>query len=308
MEQLVFVCPKGMGYPVKSGYALYSFTGEEIILDENEILHISHPCDMLSAGNWHLWQHECFVSERVQPFKQIFREVYVVTDAEKNEDYISRRFNGHNIKSYPAIGLFRSQGWDLVLEHDNTYSPQISYPENRITAHSNTLLVGYGNDYIETFEDIYFIDYQNNKIPLEDVPPIIFSETMREIDLVVSVAFAGDSPWEGTTSTIENRIALIRETCSLLNLGNVLDSGHFAVVEGMLASYKVHLGSGSSHQVPGNYVCVIPDNTKDVGKLFLPFIDKDQITSIVLSKIILLARDDKINDPVILSKLVEMNN
>ena len=143
----------------------------------------------------------------------------------------------------------------------------------------------------------------NVSIPLENVPPIIFSETMRDLDLVVSVAYAGDKAWDSTSSTIESRTALVRETCSLLNLGNVRLIDHFAMVEGMLASYKVHLGSGSIHQVPGNYVCVIPDRTRFEGKLFLPFIDKDEMTSIILSKIILLAQDDKIKDPIILGQI-----
>ena len=133
--------------------------------------------------------------------------------------------------------------------------------------------------------------------------PILFSETMRDIDLVVSVAHAGESAWESSNSSMESRAALARETAQLLHLENVRIEDHFAMVDGTLASYKVHLGSGSIHQVPGNYVCVIPDNTKFQGKLFLPFIDKDEMTSIILSKIILLAHDDKIKDPVILNQI-----
>ena len=141
------------------------------------------------------------------------------------------------------------------------------------------------------------------KIPIESIPSIIFSETMRDIDLVVSVAHAKESPWESSTSTVESRAALVRETCQLLHIGNVRIEDHFAMVDGTLASYKVHLGSGSIHQVPGNYVCVIPDNTKFQGKLFLPFIDKDEMTSIILSKIILLAHDEKVKDTVILNQI-----
>ena len=148
-----------------------------------------------------------------------------------------------------------------------------------------------------------FYNDKRDKLPIEEVPPVIFSETMRDIDLVVSVAHAKDSPRESSTASIESRAALVRETSQLLHLGNVRIDHHFALVEGTLASYKIHLGSGSIHQVPGNYVCVIPDNTKFQGKLFLPFIDKDEMTSIILSKIILLAHDDKIKDPVTLNQI-----
>ena len=87
MEQLIFISSTGMGYPIRSAKALLSYDGTEIILDENAPLRIAHSYDLLMTGEWHHWQHECFVNERIQPCKQVFREVYVVTDAEKNGNH-----------------------------------------------------------------------------------------------------------------------------------------------------------------------------------------------------------------------------
>ena len=56
-------------------------------------------------------------------------------------------------------------------------------------------------------------DYRPLK--LADVPPRVFSEAMRDIDLVVSVAHRGGVDPEASASTVEMRAALLRETCSL---------------------------------------------------------------------------------------------
>ena len=41
-----------------------------------ERLRIAHPHDLLALGDWAAWQRECYGAERVQPFKQVFRELY----------------------------------------------------------------------------------------------------------------------------------------------------------------------------------------------------------------------------------------
>jgi hypothetical protein len=63
-------------------------------------------------------------------------------------------------------------------------------------------------------------------IPLTDVPPRVFSETMRDLDLVVSVAYSGGVDPETTESSIDMRRRLIEETADLLALGNIDLTGH----------------------------------------------------------------------------------
>jgi len=301
MQKLIFVSKNGMGYPTGNDLRLNSYDGTAITFDENDHLKIAHPYDLLQSGHWDKWQHECFVYGRVQPFKQVFREVYIVTDAEKNPDHETGRFDGQIVNGWKALALLANRGWSEDHKDEAACIPYKGYPRQRIWAVCDTLFPEFFGDEVRMGR-IHFIQ-EGGTVPLENVPPLIFSETMRDIDLVVSVAHAKDSPWESSTSTVESRAALVRETCQLLQLGNVRIEDHFAMVDGTLASYKVHLGSGSIHQVPGNYVCVIPDNTKFQGKLFLPFIDKDEMTSIILSKIILLAHDEKIKDTVILNQI-----
>jgi hypothetical protein len=64
-------------------------------------------------GQWHDWQHECFQHERVQPFKQVFRELYVLTAAENKEGDFSRRYAGHQVQPRQATALWASRGWSV---------------------------------------------------------------------------------------------------------------------------------------------------------------------------------------------------
>lgn len=78
--------------------------------------------------------------------------------------------------------------------------------------------------------------------------------------------------------------------------------GHFAYIEGKLASYKIHLGSGVIHIQPGNYLCIVPKMELNE-QVYLPFADTDLRTSEIVSKIFLLLNDDKITDKSILSQI-----
>src|SRR5437764_13823577 len=77
-------------------------------------------------------------------------------------------------------------------------------------------------------------------VPLKEVPPRVFSEVMRDLDLVVSVAHAGGVDPEASASTVEMRTALLRETCDLLSLGNVRVKANHALIGGQLADCTVH--------------------------------------------------------------------
>jgi hypothetical protein len=145
------------------------------------------------------------------------------------------------------------------------------------------------------------------RVPLESVPPKIFSEVMRDADLVVSVAQLGES---GTLSgeAFERRGDIVRALVEDLGLPGVKVDGHFARVQGQLANYRVHLASGVIHIEPGNYLCIVPERGSAREKLFLPFADEDAKMSEVVSKILLLLSDDKIKDETILRQIQASQN
>jgi hypothetical protein len=99
------------------------------------------------------------------------------------------------------------------------------------------------------------------------------------------------------------RHSLVEETARLLGLENVKLTGHHALITGKLGLYSVHLGSAVVHRRPGNALCIIPVSSQHRGRVFLPFVDDDPRTAEVVSKVVLLARDDQIKDPTILEQL-----
>jgi hypothetical protein len=303
LEQLVLVAADGSGYPVRSGKALCDHAGKEVALKDSDIVRIAHPLDLLESKEWHLWQRECFVAERIQPFKQIFRELYILTANEKDDGNFSRRYAGQQVNPRQAAALFGQRGWVV----DPSEGVQKTFHQEGISARVGFLSTAFTPAEIEgwTIEGIAFTQRGEWQIlKMEAVQPRVFSEVMRDLDLVVSVAHAGGIDPEASTSSIESRSALIRETAALLKFENVKLSEKHVIIDGKLANYNVNLGSGVVHKQPGGALCIIPVHSQHRGRIFLPFVDNDPKTAEIVSKVILLARDEQIKDPTILEQIL----
>ncbi len=296
-----------LGYPDKNGKALRSVTGAIEPLRATDELRVAHPLDLLKTAQWHAWQRECFAAERVQPFKQVFREVYVpvgpeLGDASGDGPSRSRRYAGQQVQPRQAIALFGSRGWVARHEegiqrtfHAERLTAQVAFEEGFYTPAE---IDGFTIDGLAFFKAGTF-----HPVPIAQVPPRVFSEVMRDMDLVVSVAHRGGVDPEASQSTVELRASLLRETCELLSLGNVAIEGPRALIQGELARYALHLGSGSIHTLPGGHLWIIPVHSQHRGRLFLPFADDDPKTAEIISKALLLARDREIQDPAILAQI-----
>jgi HEAT repeat protein len=303
LEQLVFIGPKGMGYPVENGRALFAHSGRMIPVAPVDELRIAHPIDLLESDEWHFWQHECFISERIQPFKQVFRELYILTPTEKEERNLSRRYAGQQVNPRQALALFSARGWVTDPEegvhktfHDLGISARVGFLQGIFTPAEVEGL---------TLEVVVFTQRGDwSPLPLIQIAPRVFSEVMRDLDLVVSVAHAGGVDPEASASSIEAREALIRETCNLLSLQNVRVKDRHAIVEGKLGNYTIHLGSAVVHKQPGGSLCIIPVHSQHRGRLFLPFVDSDPKSAEIISKVISLAKDSEIKDPTILEQIL----
>jgi hypothetical protein len=303
LEQLILVCPNGMGYLVDEAHSLFTHSGVCIPTRAEDMFQIAHPVDLLKSGEWHIWQHECFIAERIQPFKQVFRELYVLTPAEKEDRNLSRRYAGQQVNPRQALALFGARGWIAAPEegvhktfHDLGLSARVGFLNGAFTPAEVEGL---------TLEAVVFTPRGEWKpLLLEQVAPRIFSEVMRDLDLVVSVAHAGGVDPETSASSIEARQALIRETCSLLGLQNVHVKDRHVLIEGKLGNYSIHMGSAVVHKQPGGALCIIPVHSQHRGRLFLPFVDSDPKTAELISKVITLAKDSKIRDPGILEQIL----
>lgn len=290
------------GYPVEGGKALRDASGKLEPIKKGEQLRIAHPYDLYKAGAWHHWQHDCFQNERVQPFKQVFRELYLLTEAEKLDKNISRRYAGHQVNPRQAMALFGQRNW--VAQYDE--GVRRTYHEAGISAWLTFLGSWTTPAEVEglTLEGLQFARKGEwEPMGLDLVPPALFSETMRDLDLVVSVAHRGGVDPEASASTVEMRASLLRETCELFRLENVTIEKSHALIQGFLGQYSIHLGSAVVHKIPGGSLCIVPVHAQHRGRLFLPFADSDPRTAEVMSKVLLLARDKEIQDPTILEQL-----
>ncbi|KQT33910.1 hypothetical protein ASG22_17585 [Chryseobacterium sp. Leaf405] len=275
--------------------------GEIHELNDESTLRIAHCADLHQYSVWSDFQHYCFKEKLIQPFKQIFRELYVPTPDELQEKSVSRRYAGHQIQPKQALALLKTRGWKVDYEE----GLQKVYHKEGFQVKLYAIADWFSPADVEspTLETIEFHslkDYKN--IPFEEINPRLFSEVMRDIDLVVSVAHVGGVDPEASHSSIEMRAVLMKETARLFKMDNVTIEGSHVLIKGQMADYSVHLGSAVVHQVPGKYLSILPVHSQHRGRLFLPFADDDPKSAEVLSKVLLLAKDHEIQDPTILSQ------
>ena len=162
--------------------------------------------------------------------------------------------------------------------------------------------------------------------PLTEIPPLLFSEIMRDVDLFVGVCSVGNDPawrdrgqqmghgayWENysfgeLSATAQSRKDLLGRLLPKLKIApHCKLDGKFLVVDGKLRTYKIHLGSGNILMSPNDqYLCIVADRglrAAGDGGVFLPF-EGDSTLALILSKAMLLINDNKIKDETILRQI-----
>lgn len=302
MERLIFIGDGLIGYPVDGGQGLRDCAGKIEPIRKNDALQMAHPVDLLATKQWSQWQRDCFAVERVQPFKQIFRELYVLTEQERKDGTFSARYAGHQVNPRQAVALLGSRGWVVAPEagvfrlfHEDKIVAWIEFME---AFHTPADIEGL------TMERVRFARRSEYEpLRLEALPPRLLSETFRDVDLMVSVAHRGGVDPEASAGTVDMRRSLLRETLTLLQLDNVTLKETFAVIRGELGEYTVHLGSATTHLIPGGELVIVPVHGQHRGRLFLPFADDDPKTAEVMSKVLLLSRDREIKDVNLLAQI-----
>lgn len=283
------------------GIGMTDYTGAIWELQPEQTLRIAHPFDLWKLKIWQEYQKLLFENKVKQPFKQVFRELYVKTE-EELEKYNSMRYAGNQIQPGKTVACLKGRRW--VADYEDGLQ-KIYYKEN-IVARIYALADWFSPSDVEA-PTLEWVEFSNRKtfepIAIKDVPDYIFSEVMRDVDLAVSVAHAGGVDPETSHSTMEMRKAIVEFNLPLFGLTNVTFAGNHAVIEGKRANYTVHLGSGVVFKRGGTQIAVLPVHSQHRGKLFLPFIDEDPKTAEIMSKIVLFAEDMKIKDPYILQQI-----
>ena len=270
-----------------------------------------------------------------QPFKQAHREVYLLTDAERRTRTYSNRFAAHVIRQHQFRQLASQRGWDTKLKmiHDGAADSVASKSLRQHGLRGEFWTNGAGEDqttaagaylYLTTDQVRFYRDTEREPLPLEQIPPLAFSEVMRDIDLFVGVASVGNDPtwqdggpggryrdyWQGASfgelgETAKTRRAVLETLVPRLKIAARCKlADRFLVVRGQLRTYKIHLGSGNILMQPNDqYLCIVPDQARPsdasaAADVFLPF-EGDRTLSVILSKAFLLADDAAITDATI---------
>ncbi|HTU22995.1 MAG TPA: DUF4132 domain-containing protein [Gemmataceae bacterium] len=334
---------------------LVGVNGKPLKFNDKATVALWHPIDqaMEDVLAWRDWLER---REVMQPFKQAHREVYLLTDAERRTRVYSNRFAAHILRQHQFNALCAARGWKnkLRLMVDDSYPPA-SRPLPVWNLRAEYWVEGagseYGRDTNETGTFLYLSTDQvrfypidaaqvyahaggggygrwdrdsDEPLPLETIPPLVFSEIMRDVDLFVGVASVGNDPnwadggpagqyrdyWQSysfgeLSATAQTRKTLLQRLLPRLKIADRCTlADRFLIVRGSLRTYKIHLGSGNILMEPNDqYLCIVPKQTiAGSERVFLPF-EGDGTLSIVLSKAFLLADDGKITDPTIVSQL-----
>ncbi|MEW2079394.1 DUF4132 domain-containing protein [Streptomyces sp. NPDC013433] len=294
-----------------------------------------------------------------QPFKQAHREVYLLTDAERTTRTYSNRFAAHVLRQHQFHSLAAVRGWrdQLRLCVDGSAPPATrALPAWDLRA--EYWIEGDGQEYgVDTTDSgtylrlrtdqvrFYPIDAPGNSapcyggaysmglrdgqnpvdpIPLEDIPPLVLSEVLRDVDLFVGVASVGNDPtWQDggpggrfgaywtsygfgeLNQGAQTRRALLERLVPRLAIADRCTvEGRFLHVRGERHTYKIHLGSGNILMTPNDqYLCIVQKSDPAAPQAgYLPY-EGDRMLAVILSKAMLLADDTAITDPTILSQL-----
>jgi hypothetical protein len=302
------------------GKELLNVSDRAITAKDSAAVSLWHPLrstsdDVLAWRNW-LERHEV-----TQPFKQAHREIYVLTDAERRTDTYSNRFAAHILRQHQLAALCQSRGWDYHVQgqFDSHNVPTLALPAQNLTAEFWVAAI----DGEATQRGIYLYaasDQVRFGRPLKDVPPMVFSEVMRDVDLFVGVAsVASDPTWQDggpegryreywskwsfgdLSERARNRKTILERLLPRLSDAKrfkLIDK--FLVVRGQLRTYKIHLGSGNILMEPNDqYLCIVAAHARNrANTMWLPF-EGDATLSLILSKALMLAADDQITDQTI---------
>lgn len=300
LKNLVFLCGKQLGFFQEQ--TLIAPDNKKYRLQPQDKCLLAHPIYLYESGNWSVYQKFIYDRSIVQPFKQVFRELYKPNMDELEAGTISHRYDGHQIQPKKTVALLRGRGWTVSYDEG---LQKVYYKEN-IIAQFYAMADWFSPAEIEapTIDGIEFRERRTGRgLLISDIPKVIFSEIMRDLDLVVSVAHVGGVDPEASLSTIEMRTVIITEMLRLLKLSNVKINGSHAFIQGTLGEYTVHLGSALVHKMASGAVHILPVHSQHKGRIFLPFLDSDPKTAEIISKIIFLAEDHKIKDPNILTQI-----
>ena len=174
------------------------------------------------------WRQRLASLQITQPFKQAHREVYVLTDAERETKTHSSRFAAHVVDQHLFRAVAQARGWKSPLA--GRWNSKSGFPSKELPDHGLRVEFVVAPvederkkedkahfDYLSTGQ-VRFVKFLGNAVPQEvklrdgstfgfegplsvpvaltDVGPVLFSEMMRDADFFVAASsIANDPAW-----------------------------------------------------------------------------------------------------------------
>lgn len=290
-----------------SGDSLCVFDGEKPTdLDKNPItvgdMFIAHAVTLKEKGLLDKAIGYIAKNNIKQPFKQVLREIYVRSDEEKTQDEVLR-FRGFNVDLKRCIAALKTKGWSVS---EDIGLRKVYYKTDTVAAIFREFDLFYTVDFENENHELHGIYFLNRRsgeiIPLDKVDGITFSETLRDVDLMITVSSDTVYDFKLAKSTVEIRHAVLTSIVDILGLKNVTFLKDNIKIVGTYGTYIVNICTGLVFKEgKGN---LLLDTVYSVEKpLLLDFVDEDPMTADIISKAIVLSADNKIRDPGILREL-----
>jgi hypothetical protein len=324
--------------------AMRDSLGEPVDLTSFDKVRLWHPLstDPLEIQRW---RDLIFKNGVRQPFRQAFREFYQVTDPERETRLYSNRFAGVLMRQHQFARLCREREWDYRLMgahfdgfnvptkklsswkiHAEFYVDLLSdrHPSLRDSALGEESGAGVnifiGSDQVRFYRE-------QREVAIDEVPALVYSEIMCDVDLFTSVCAVGDDEaWsdqgdrglgviikqfdsDEVTAIVSLRADLLSRVLPHTRIADrcrVVKS--WLEVRGQLGTYRIQLAWGGAafmiDKVPR--WLKIPQKVLSEVQLDLQNlpIDLDYRTELTLRKAYLLADDWRINSPELIRELM----
>ena len=277
---------------------LLSLGGEAISVGD---VYVVHPVELKRKNLLHDAVSYVVGGNIKQPFKQALREIYTRGDDETGDEVL--RFKGFNVDVKKCVAALKGKGWGVS---EDIGVRKVYYRTDTIAALFREFDLPYTADFDNVNRElhgIFFYDRRTGEtIKIENVDDITFSETLRDVDLVVTISANGIYDFELSKSTAEIRREILRSIIEILGLDNVTFLKENIRVEGHYGTYVINIRTGLVFKEgKGN---LLLDTVYSSDKpILLDFIDEDPMTADVVSKAIVLADVEKIRDPAVLREI-----
>ncbi len=185
---------------------LRAMDGTVVPIDDQWRVRLWHPL-LADPDETHAWRvfhlHRfCQSSTLRQPFRQILRDTHTPDHTEAAASS-SARFGGRILHYREAAAALKQRRWSVPRARRGAYETSKDLPGYALRARVHVFrLTGRDEDHLRVIGPVHFERTDSAEpVTLEQLPPLVFSEVMRDVEQVADAAsFTADLSWDGRPS------------------------------------------------------------------------------------------------------------